>query len=225
MQSAPLASLSFIRQILPNLLAGAVMTMRLSAIAIVLGTAVGLMVALAKMSAFRPLRWLGSLYTWVIRGVPLLLQLMFLYYGLAFAGILMDAFTVAVLGLSICAGAYIAEIIRAAVLSVDGGQMQAALAMGMSRGQAMRRVILPQTYRRLIPPMANEFITLMKDSALVSVICMTELLRSAMLLQNATFRPVEVFSTAAAVYLILTTVFTLVFGLIERRLAAGGRGI
>ncbi|SHE71829.1 amino acid ABC transporter permease [Desulforamulus putei] len=218
MQLGPL-DINFILQILPNLLLGAVMTIKLTFFAIVFGTLIGLFVALAKISGIKILRWLGGLYTWVIRGVPLLLQLMFLYYGLAFAGIVLEEFTVAVIGLSVCGGAYIAEIIRAGILSIDKGQMEAALSMGMTYSQAMRRVILPQAYRRLLPPMGNEFITLMKDSALVSVICMTELMRAAMLLQNATFRPVEIFVTAGLMYLMMTTVFTTIFDRLERRLA------
>ncbi|SHH41331.1 amino acid ABC transporter membrane protein, PAAT family [Desulforamulus hydrothermalis Lam5 = DSM 18033] len=195
------------------------MTIKLTFFAIVFGTLIGLFVALAKISGIKLLRWLGGLYTWVIRGIPLLLQLMFLYYGLAFAGIVLEEFTVAVIGLSVCGGAYIAEIIRAGILSIDKGQMEAALSMGMSYSQAMRRVIIPQAYRRLLPPMGNEFITLMKDSALVSVICMTELMRAAMLLQNATFRPVEIFVTAGLLYLLMTTVFTAIFTRLEKRLA------
>ncbi|AEF93751.1 polar amino acid ABC transporter, inner membrane subunit [Desulfotomaculum nigrificans CO-1-SRB] len=218
MQLGPL-DIAFILKILPTLLKGAVMTIKLTAFAIVFGTLIGLIVALAKISSIKILNWIGGLYTWVIRGVPLLLQLMFLYYGLAFAGIMLDEFTVAVLGLSVCGGAYIAEIIRAGILSIDRGQMEAALSMGMTYAQAMRRVILPQAYRRLLPPMGNEFITLMKDSALVSVITMTELLRSATQLQSVTFRPVEVYITAGLLYLIMTTFFTIVFDRLERKLA------
>lgn len=211
--------IEFILTILPNLLVGATVTIKLTFFAIVFGTIIGLFVALAKISSIKVLRWAGGIYTWVIRGIPLLLQLMFLYYGLAFAGILLDEYTVAIIGLSICGGAYIAEIIRAGILSIDRGQMEAALSLGMSYSQAMRRVILPQAYRRLLPPMGNEFITLMKDSALVSVICMTELLRAATLLQSATFRPIEIFVTAGLMYLIMTTFFTTIFNRLEKRLA------
>lgn len=211
--------INFIKEILPNLLLGAVMTIKLTFFAIILGTLIGLFVALAKISGIKVLNWLGGLYTWIIRGIPLLLQLMFLYYGLPFVGITLNEFTVAIIGLSVCGGAYIAEIIRAGIQSIDKGQMEAALSMGMSYTQAMQRVILPQAYRRLLPPMGNEFITLMKDSALVSVICMTELLRAANLLQNATFRPIEIYVTAGLMYLIMTTVFTTVFNRLEKRLA------
>lgn len=211
--------IEFIKQILPNLLLGAVMTIKLTFLAISFGTMIGLLIALAKISRIKVLNWFGGLYTWVIRGVPLLLQLMFLYYGLPFVGITLNEFTVAIIGLSVCGGAYIAEIIRAGIQSIDKGQMEAALSLGMSYTQAMRRVILPQAYRRLLPPMGNEFITLMKDSALVSVICMTELLRAANLLQNATFRPIEIYVTAGLMYLIMTTFFTTVINRLERKLA------
>jgi len=211
--------INFIMKILPNLLLGAVMTIKLTFFAITLGTLIGLLVALAKISSFKVLRWFGGVYTWVIRGIPLLLQLMFLYYGLPFMGLTLNEFTVAVIGMSICGGAYMAEIIRAGIQSIDKGQMEAALSMGMTYPQAMRRIILPQAYKRLLPPMGNEFITLMKDSSLVSVICMTELLRAANLLQNATFRPIEIYVSAGILYLMMTTFFTMVVNRLEKKLA------
>lgn len=195
------------------------MTVELTAMAIVFGTGIGLFVALAKISSLKPLAYVGGLYTWVIRGIPLLLQLFFLYYGLPSIGIVLEPFTAAVIGLSVCGGAYIAEIIRAGILSIDKGQMEAALSMGMSYSQAMKRVILPQTYRRLLPPMANEFILLLKDTALVSTIAMVELMRSANHLSSSTFRPLEIYIVAGLLYLILTTFFTVVFDRLERRLA------
>lgn len=218
MQSGSI-DINFIMQILPDLLMGAVMTIKLTFFAILFGTLIGLFVALAKISRIKILRWIGGLYTWIIRGIPLLLQLMFLYYGLPFVGIVLPEYSVGIIGLSICGGAYIAEIIRAGILSIDKGQMEAAISLGMSYSQAMRRVILPQAYRRLLPPMGNEFINLMKDSALVSVITMTELLRAAQLKNATYFKPVESFLTAGVLYLIMTTFFTAVFNRVEKRLA------
>ncbi|AQS58778.1 amino acid ABC transporter permease [Desulforamulus ferrireducens] len=218
MQSGSI-DINFVIQILPDLLMGAVMTIKLTFFAIIFGTLIGLFVALAKISRIKILRWMGGIYTWIIRGIPLLLQLMFLYYGLPFVGIVLPEYTVGIIGLSICGGAYIAEIIRAGILSIDKGQMEAAISLGMSYSQAMRRVILPQAYRRLLPPMGNEFINLMKDSALVSVITMTELLRAAQLKNATYFKPVESFLTAGVIYLIMTTFFTAVFNRVEKRLA------
>lgn len=212
--------IAFELQILPLLLKGAVMTVELTVLAIFFGTIIGLFVALAKISRFKILVILGGIYTWVIRGVPLLVQLYVLYYGLAQAGILqLDAFTAAVAGLSICGGAYIAEIIRAGIQSIDKGQMEAALSLGMSYTQAMRRVILPQAYRRLLPPMGNEFIALMKDTSLVSVITMVELMRTGSLLDTTYFRSMEIYLTVALLYLLLTTFFIYIIGLLEKRLA------
>lgn len=123
------------------------------------------------------------------------------------------------LGLSICGGAYIAEIIRAGIQSIDKGQMEAALSLGMSTGQAMRRVILPQAYRRLLPPMGNEFIALMKDTSLVSVITMVELMRSGILLNTTYFRSMEIYLTVGIIYLIMTTFFIYIITRLEKRLA------
>ncbi|MBM7855555.1 polar amino acid transport system permease protein [Desulfohalotomaculum tongense] len=210
----------FLLKILPVLLKGAVMTVELTVLAIFFGTIIGLFVALMKISRFKPLAVIGGIYTWVIRGIPLLVQLYILYYGLAQAGIVeLKPFTAAVMGLSICGGAYIAEIIRAGIQSIDKGQMEAALSLGMSYTQAMRRIILPQAYRRLLPPMGNEFITLMKDTSLVSVITMVELMRSGVLLDSTHFRSMEIYLTVAAIYLLLTTVFVYLISRLEKRLA------
>jgi len=218
MQLGPI-DVEFLLQILPLLLKGALLTVELTLLAIFFGTIIGLFVALAKISRFKMLAIIGGIYTWVIRGIPLLVQLYILYYGLPQVGIEFSAHTAAVVGLSVCGGAYIAEIIRAGIQSIDKGQMEAALSLGMSYAQAFRRVILPQAYRRLLPPMGNEFITLMKDSSLVSVITMTELLRQGKLLSNSTFRSMEIFLTVAAIYLLLTTIFIYVIGRLEKRLA------
>lgn len=211
--------IKFLLQILPVLLKGAVLTLELTVLAISFGTVIGLFVALAKISRIKILATIGGIYTWAIRGIPLLVQLYILYYGLPQVGIELDSFTAAVVGLSVCGGAYIAEIIRAGIQSIDRGQMEAALSLGMSYAQAFRRVILPQAYRRLLPPMGNEFITLMKDSSLVSIISMTELLRQGKLLSNATFRSMEIYVTVAVIYLLLTTVFIYLIGRLEKRLA------
>ncbi|MTI83028.1 MAG: amino acid ABC transporter permease [Firmicutes bacterium] len=218
MQLGPI-DVEFLLQILPLLLKGALLTVELTLLAIFFGTIIGLFVALAKISRFKMLAIIGGIYTWVIRGIPLLVQLYILYYGLPQVGIEFSAHTAAVVGLSVCGGAYIAEIIRAGIQSIDKGQMEAALSLGMSYAQAFRRVILPQAYRRLLPPMGNEFITLMKDSSLVSVITMTELLRQGKLLSNSTFRSMEIFLTVAVIYLLLTTIFIYVIGRLEKRLA------
>lgn len=203
----------------PLLMKGSVITIELTVLAIVFGTIIGLIIALCKVSPIRALNSFGKFYTWIFRGVPLLVQLIFIYYALPDLGLEFDPTEAAVIGLSMCGGAYIAEIIRAAILSIDKGQMEAALSLGMTYSEAMRRVIIPQTYRRLVPPLGNEFITLMKDTALVSAISMTELLRQGQLISAVDFRSLEIYAAVAVIYLLMTTVFTLALSKIENILA------
>lgn len=204
---------------LPILLNATLKTIELTVLAIFFGTILGLVFALIKISNNKLLSFIGTLYTWIFRGIPLLVQLFIIYYGLPTVGIEFTAQQAAVIGLSLCGGAYIAEIIRAGIQSIDKGQMEAAYSLGMSWKQAMFRVIIPQSFKRLIPPMGNEFITLLKDTSLVAVISMVELLRAAQTQASATFKPFEMYMTAGVIYLILTTVFTVIFKKIEERLA------
>ncbi len=212
-------SVAFILKVLPVLLKGMVVTVQLAVIGITIGSAIGLTIALMKISQKKGLNLFGSFYTWVFRGIPLIVQLFFLYYGLPAIGIILTPFAAAVIGLSLCGGAYIAEIIRAAIQSIEKGQMEAALSLGMSYGQAMRRIIIPQTYKRLLPPMGNEFITLLKDVALVSVITMVDLLRSAQLLNQTYFKPFELYGAVTILYLALTSVFTVLVSYLEKKFA------
>ncbi len=218
MQIGPL-DIEFLSKILPPLLQASLITLELTVKAVFYGTIIGLIIALMKISGFRILQAIGGFYTWVIRGIPLLVQLYIIYYGLPHAGIQLDAKPAAILGLSICGGAYIAEIIRAGIQSIDKGQMEAALSLGMSYAQAMRRIILPQTYRRLIPPMGNEFIALMKDTSLVSIISMVELTRQGQLFNTTYARSLEIYLTVGAIYLMMTTVFIYILNRLEKRLA------
>jgi len=204
---------------LPLFIQGAFMTVQLTFFAIVFGTMIGLVVALAKIIKFPIVNFIAGIYTWVFRGIPLLVQLVLIYYGLPSLGIEFTAYQAAAIGLSLCGGAYIAEIIRAGIQSIDKGQMEAAHSLGMSWSQAMFKIIIPQAYRRLIPPMGNEFITLLKDTSLVSVISMVELLRTATIHASSSFKPFEMYITAALIYLLLTTFFTVAFGRLESKLA------
>lgn len=201
---------------LPALLKGTVTTVALVLFTMLVSPFGGLLVALGRISTFRPLSRLCWLYIWLFRGTPLLLQLFFIYYGLPALGITFSPLAAAVLGLGLNYSAYLGEIIRGAIESVDRGQMEAAKAIGMTYSQAMRRVIIPQTYKRLMPPVGNEFIALIKDTALVSTIAMVELMRSADQLFNTYFN-VTALILAALLYLLLTTIFTFVFHRIEYR--------
>lgn len=200
------------------ILKGGLITVELTLLAIVMGAFLGLILALCRISRNKILNSLAWLYIWFFRGTPMLMQILFIYFGLPMINknLAIDAFPAAVIALGINSAAYLAEIIRAAIQSIDKGQMEAAKALGMSYNQAMFRIIVPQSYRRLIPPVGNELIMLLKDSSLVSVIGTTELLRTARLQANATGNAVY-YIPAAIIYLLLTTVFTIIFQKLEKK--------
>lgn len=203
----------------PALAKGAVMTGVLVLVTMVVSPLGGLLIALGRISTLPPVVWLCWFFIWIFRGTPLLLQLFFIYYGLPSLGITLSPLLAALLGLGLNYSAYLAEIIRGAIQSIDSGQMEAAKALGMTYGQAMRRVIIPQTYKRLMPPVGNEFIALIKDTALVSTIAMVELMRAADQLFN-TYFDITVLVLAAMIYLLFTSAFTVVFEKIEKRVGA-----
>lgn len=205
---------------LPILLKGSIMTIELTVITVILGSILGIIFALFKLSKNKIIYSLASFYIWIFRGTPLLLQLFFFYYGLPMLGIELNPMSAAVIGLGLNCGAYMAEIIRGGIISIDKGQFEATKALGFSYIQSMRRVILPQAYRRLIPPVGNMFIGTLKDTSLVSSIAMVELMRSAQQMYATTFKPIEIFTSAACIYLIMTTIFTGVFSILEKKLSA-----
>ena len=202
---------------MPALLQGAGLTILLTLVSIFFGLILGLLLALGRLSKNALFDRLSQFYIWLFRGTPLLLQIFFIYYALpTFTPITIDALPAAFIALSLNSGAYLAEIIRAAIQSIDKGQMEASKALGMSFTQAMRRIIIPQSYRRLIPPTGNEFIALLKDSSLVSIIAMTELMRTTSLLANSSGNAIY-YIPCAILYLAMTTIFTFVFGKLEKK--------
>ncbi len=206
-----------IQRFLPSLIKGAGMTLLLVVFTMVISPLGGLCIALGRISNFFLFSKICWFIIWLFRGTPLLLQLFFIYYGLPSLGVTFSPFTAALIGLGLNYSAYLAEIFRGGIQSIDAGQTEAAKALGMTYGQTMRRVILPQTAKRIIPPVANEFIALIKDTALVSTIAMVELMRAADQLFNTYFN-VTVLVMAAAIYLFFTSVFTLAFERVEARL-------
>lgn len=198
-------------------LEGAALTVQLSAIAVIAGLVLGSLFGLARISSIRPVRSLATAYVEFVRGTPLFVQILIIYAGLPSFGIKLDRFVSGVLALSINSGAYVAEIVRSGIQSIDKGQMEAARSLGMSYLQAMRFVILPQAYRRIIPPLVNEFIILIKDSSLVSVIGLSELMRRGQNISARTFYVFEVFFAVALIYFILTFTLSKFAGWLERR--------
>lgn len=204
-------------QSFPALMKGAVVTIELTVISIILGLLIGLAGALGRISRNFAIRGFTSCYITLMRAVPLLLTLMFLYYGLPSAGIDLSAFTIAIIALSATNGAYVTEIIRAGIESIDRGQMRAARSLGMSHALAMRRIILPQVVRRVLPPITNEAITLLKSTALVSTIALSDLLRSGLEVMTWKANTFSPFAGVALIYLILTLPMIWLLGWLEKK--------
>lgn len=203
--------------IMPRVLQGMGYTVLLTLVPIFCGILLGLLLALCRLSNVFVLDKIAQLYIWFFRGTPLLLQLMFIYYMLpTIVHVPLDPIPASFLALSLNSGAYLAEIIRAAIQSIDKGQMEASKALGMTYWQAMRRVIIPQSYRRLIPPVGNEFIALLKDTSLVSSIGMCDLMFVSSQRANSTGYAIY-YLPAVILYLLLTSLFTFVFSRLEKK--------
>lgn len=203
----------------PDLLYATWITLSLSFASIIVGLLFGLLLAMGRMSTFKPVRGLSWLYIWLFRGTPLLMQIYFIFFLLPqilhFQAKNFE-FYAAIIALGLNSAAYLAEIIRAAIQSIDKGQLEASRALGMSYWLSMRRIIIPQSVRRMIPPCGNEFIMLLKDTSLVSGIGITELLRIARQVTSATGDAMY-YLPVALIYLFLTTIFTIVFEKIEKK--------
>ncbi len=202
---------------IPALLVGAWLTLQLTVVSVSIGLSIGLIGALGRVSSNPVSSGLAVFYTTIMRGIPLLVTLMFLYYGLPSIGIQLSAFAVAVIALSVTNGAYVAEIIRAGIQSIDKGQMRAARSLGMSYGLAMRRIILPQVVRRVLPPVANESITLLKNTALVSTIALSDLLRSGLEIMTWKANTFSPFAGVALIYLLMTLPMIWVVSRLEKK--------
>lgn len=200
------------------ILQGAVISLKIYAVTIVFAIPLGMLCAIGKLSKFSPLKWLLEAYTWIFRGTPLLLQLFFVYYGLPFFGIEFSKETAAYVTFVVNYGAYFTEIFRAGIQSIDKGQYEAAKALGMTYGQTMKRIIIPQAIKVILPPTGNEAVTLIKDTALCSAIALADILRNAKSMVART-ASVEGYFVAAVLYLIMTFVIINIFKYVERRFA------
>ncbi len=206
---------------------GLAVTILVSIIAQVLGVLLGLIAALAKMSRFGPLRWLADAYIWYFRGTPLLVQMMILFFGFGVTHIydfpdihigiatISGAIQAGTLALAINEGAYMAEIVRAGIEAIDPGQMEAAKSLGMTFGLAMRRIILPQATKVIIPPLGNEFNNMMKTTTLLVIVGGADLFFGFTQVNALLFKPFELFIAASFYYLVLTTVWSLIQSRIE----------
>jgi polar amino acid transport system permease protein len=210
--------INYIISIMPILLKASIKTIYLTVISVAVGTFLGILIAMLKLQKNKLISSIANLYIWIFRGTPLILQIFFLYYGLPSFGIDLTPTAGALIALSLNSAAYMSEIIRGGILAIDIGQFEASKALGFSYPQTMIKIILPQTFRVIIPPVGNEFITMLKDTALVSAIAMSELMRTAQVMYAARFST-EPFLAAAIIYLVLTSIFTFVFNSLEKKLS------
>ncbi|HZZ85441.1 MAG TPA: amino acid ABC transporter permease [Anaeromyxobacteraceae bacterium] len=199
---------------------GTRVTVELTLVSGVLGIVMGMLAAVGKLARFAPLRWLAEFYIWVVRGTPLLVQVLFVYLALPMMipQLKLSDFNSAALALGVNVGAYNAEAIRAGIVAIPRGQTEAARSLGLSPLQTFFSIIFPQSFKIALPPLVNNVVALLKDSSLAYVIGVVELSNIGNRVQAATFQPVPVFMATASIYLVLTTVLTQIAGAIELRM-------
>ena len=203
-------------ELLPELLDGWGMTLRLLAVAMPLGLLLGALIGTVRVYGPWPLRAAAGLYQSVLRGVPLVVQLFVLYYALPRTGLLLTPFAAAILGFGMCSGAYHSEYIRSAISSIPRGQMEAARAVGMSRGQAVRAIILPQALRRAVPGCGSELVYLVKYSSLAYLVTLVDLMGAGRIEANASFRFFETFLVVGTIYLVMVSILRAALHVLQR---------
>lgn len=207
-----------IQESLPLLLQGALVSIQIAALGSLIGIFLGTLLGLAQTSKSRVLRWLSTLYVTIVRGIPMLIQIYAAFYILPQFGLLLPAFWVAVIAIGLNSAAYVSQIIKAGIRSIGKGQIEAGRVLGLNNTQITRYIILPQAFRIVIPALGNEFITLIKDSALASTIGVVELTKEGIFIRGRTFDSVTVFFAVACIYLLITTSFSLIINSIEKRM-------
>lgn len=210
--------IELLREAAPVMLTGAGYTLLFAVAAMLGGLVIGFPTAVMRIAPWALLRWPATLYVSIMRGTPLLVQLFVIYYGLPSVGIEFTPVTAGVLALSLNAGAYLSESLRGAINSIGVGQWRASFSLGLTYGQALRFVVLPQALRVAVPSMSNTLISLIKDTSLVSVITMTELMLATKEVIASTFQPLPLYIAAAAIYWVLSLIFEQVQRYAERRL-------
>lgn len=209
---------SLIADNLPLLLQGALVTIKITAFSVAAGFIIGMLASIANLSSFKPLRWLVRIYVDVVRGTPMLVQIFLIYFALPkIIGQRIDPFIAAVTACSLNSGAYMSEIFRAGIQSINKGQMEAGLSLGLSWAQTMRYIVMPQALKAIIPPLGNEFIAMLKDSSLVSVIGFEELMRRGQLIIAKTYASAEIWTAVAIIYLVMTQVISHFIAYLERK--------
>lgn len=203
---------------LPLLGIGALVTVEITAVAVTCGVLIGLFVGIAELSRYKALRLPAKVYVDFIRGTPLLVQIFIIYFALpTVLGMRIEPFIAAVTACSINSGAYVAEIFRSGIQSIDKGQMEAGRSLGLTWSQTMREIIIPQAFRRIIPQLGNEFIAMLKDSSLVSVIGFEELTRKGQLIIASTYGSLEIWTAVAVIYLAMTLSISQLVAFLEKK--------
>lgn len=200
----------------PILKAGLLVTIPLSLISFAIALVIAICTALARISDYKLLRWVFGTYVWVFRGTPLLVQLFIVFFGLPKAGITLDAWTAAVITFSLNTGAYASESIRASILAIPKGQWEAAESLGMTYWQMLRRIIAPQTVRISLPPVANDFIDLVKGTSLVASITLADLFMVGQQITARTYEPLLIYSLCAVIYLLFISILMVIQGRLEK---------
>lgn len=206
----------------PGFLSASWIVFSITVLVIVVSWACGLAAALGKTSRFVPVRSAATFYIWFIRGTPTLIQVFIVYFGFPQLGLKLSPFVAGVLALGVNSGAYVAEIIRAGLSAIPKGQMESAMALGISRRKTMTTIILPQVFRIILPPLTNEAITCLKNTSLLSTITVMELTLYSQILIATTFRPFEFYIATALIYLVMTTILSQLSAYLERRNALSG---
>lgn len=207
-----------IKHALPLLIEGAGITIEITIVSVFIGFLIGLIVGIARICHNKPLRMLATVYADCLRGTPLLVQIFLIYFALPMViGHTVSPFAAAVTSCGLNSGAYVSEIFRAGIQAIDRGQMEAGLSLGLTWGQTMRYIILPQAFRNILPPLGNEFIAMLKDSSLVSVIGFEELTRTGQLIIAQTYASFEIWTTVAILYLIMTLAISRLVAFMEKR--------
>ena len=204
---------------IPYILQGIGVTLQIVVFATIVGLVLGILLALCKIGSIKPLRWFAEFYTSIFRGTPLVLQLMLIYYAIPqFIGTNIDPIPAAIIAFGLNSGAYVSEIIRAGINAVDKGHQEAAKALGVPYSKMMKDIILPQAMKNILPSLMNEFITLNKESAIVTVIGALDIMRRAYVVGGSTFRYFEPLLIAGVIYFIMTLVLTFLGRSIEKRM-------
>ena len=210
----------YVASIMPQLLLGLKVTLQMTVVSLALAVVVGMASCMFSISKVKPLNWISGVYLSIIRGTPLMVPSFFIYFGLTAAlDFRISIFKAAVIVLCLNAGAYLSEIFRSGIAAVNKGQMEAARSLGLPYGVAMRKVILPQAIRIVIPSVLNQFIITLKDTSILSAIGCMELMKQSMMIVSRNFRSFETYAVIAVMYYVVVMVLTKIFKIIERRLS------